>query len=64
MKKAKNIRHLRELLGLTQKDLARRIKASQPAVSSWERMNNQRSPSFRFASRISKLANKKGITIF
>ncbi len=59
MKFAENFRKIRIRLGITQYQLASKMKVTQGAISHWERGLNVISE--EMAQRLMKLAGKKGI---
>lgn len=61
MKYENNVKALRVKMGFTQKRFAGKLKITQSAVSHWERgMSN---PSIFIAEKISRMAEKKGLTL-
>lgn len=53
------LKNIRLQLGLTQKQLAKRLRITQGAVSHWERGLSY--PSISIAVKIAKIAYKKGV---
>ena len=53
---SRDIRELRESLGLTQKELAARLKVDSITVSRWER--NEQKPSNLAQKQLARLVNK------
>lgn len=59
MKDNTKLKSLRLRMGLTQKQLGKRLRITQGAVSHWERGLSY--PSITIAAKIVKMANKYGI---
>jgi len=53
------LKNIRVRMGLTQKQLGKRLRITQGAVSHWER--GLSFPSINIAAKITKIANKLGI---
>ena len=59
MKNNIKLKSLRVSLGLTQKQISKRLRITQGAVSHWERGLSY--PSVNVAGKLVKIANKRGI---